>query len=166
MLGIIALASLLSHVCPVAPAGVPAVKSPLQGRTQNLPGLQGETKYPPGLQGGTTKLPGLQGQTQYPPGLRGTAPSPQKLPTSGPNLSKPTAKFLCGNASSCSFGDKRSCLLTDGIKSPVKCVSSGQTCESVWNGYCKKPSIPICKDEITECLCSCGQRDGFLGWLF
>ncbi|KAL1472393.1 hypothetical protein MTO96_039358 [Rhipicephalus appendiculatus] len=108
----------------------------LGGTTGRLPGLQGETKYPPGLGGTTGKLPGLQGETKYPPGSKGTAPSPQK----------PKPKYLCGNATSCNFGSKRSCLLTDGIKSPVMCVNPPETCEGVWMAYCARPLIPICKD--------------------
>uniref|UniRef100_A0A224Y9P6 Uncharacterized protein n=1 Tax=Rhipicephalus zambeziensis TaxID=60191 RepID=A0A224Y9P6_9ACAR len=164
MLGVVALATLLLPYCAVETAAPPPRKASVKGTTSHLkglggttgrlPGLQGETKYPPGLGGASGKLPGLQGETQYPPGLKGTAPSPQK----------PKTKYLCGDAYSCNFGSKRSCLLTDGIKSPVKCVKPSETCESVWTAYCVTPLIPICKDEITECLCSCGQKNGIFGW--
>ncbi|KAL1429681.1 hypothetical protein MTO96_015851 [Rhipicephalus appendiculatus] len=136
MLGVIALATLLLQYCAVESASPPARKASVKGTTGPLRGLEGTTQYPPKL-GGTTpntaalggttgKLPGLQGETKYPPG------------------SKP--KYLCGNATSCNFGSKRSCLLTDGIKSPVMCVNPPETCEGVWMAYCARPLIPICKD--------------------
>ncbi|KAL1429682.1 hypothetical protein MTO96_015851 [Rhipicephalus appendiculatus] len=131
MLGVIALATLLLQYCAVESASPPARKASVKGTTGPLRGLEGTTQYPPKL-GGTTpntaalggttgKLPGLQGETKYPPGSKGTAPSPQK----------PKPKYLCGNATSCNFGSKRSCLLTDGIKSPVMCVNPPETCEVV-----------------------------------
>ncbi|XP_075723084.1 uncharacterized protein LOC119167931 [Rhipicephalus microplus] len=134
MLGVIALATLLVHYTEVKSASPPA-------RQTSVKGVSG-------------KLPGLQGETKYPPGLGGTAPSPEKT--------KP--KYLCGHAYSCNFGTKRTCLLTDGIKSPVMCVQPAQTCETVWAAYCVRPLIPICKNEATECLCSCGKDNGLFRW--
>ncbi|XP_075554110.1 uncharacterized protein LOC142587107 [Dermacentor variabilis] len=77
------------------------------------------------------------------------------------NTGESSAKSLCGNLTSCSFGEKRTCLLTDGVKSPPRCIQAQAKCEDVWKGYCKRPEVPICKDDYTECLCSCGQKQGY-----
>nr|XP_037275297.1 uncharacterized protein LOC119167931 isoform X2 [Rhipicephalus microplus] len=134
MLVVIALATLLVHYTEVKSANPPARQISVEGTTQ----------YPSPLKGVTGRLPQLQGETKYPPG------------------SKP--KYLCGDAYSCNFGTKRTCLLTDGIKSPVKCVKPAQTCETVWAAYCVRPLFPICKNEATECLCSCGKDNGLFRW--
>ncbi|KAL1429683.1 hypothetical protein MTO96_015851 [Rhipicephalus appendiculatus] len=141
MLGVIALATLLLQYCAVESASPPARKASVKGTTGPLRGLEGTTQYPPKL-GGTTpntaalggttgKLPGLQGETKYPPGLQGETKYPPGSKGTAPSPQKPKPKYLCGNATSCNFGSKRSCLLTDGIKSPVMCVNPPETCEVV-----------------------------------
>ncbi|XP_054927984.1 uncharacterized protein [Dermacentor andersoni] len=87
-----------------------------------------------------------------------------QAPTTGPSSAKPA--LLCGNLTSCNLGEKRVCLLTDGVKSPPKCIHARARCKDVWKSYCKQPEVPICKDDITECLCSCGQQQGYFDTLW
>uniref|UniRef100_A0A224Y9P9 Uncharacterized protein n=1 Tax=Rhipicephalus zambeziensis TaxID=60191 RepID=A0A224Y9P9_9ACAR len=68
---------------------------------------------------------------------------------------------LCNTTTQCNIGQKLACLVLKTGKL-IQCIPHMESCEYYWLYYCKRPYIPRCKNEPTECKCCCGRKDGWI----